>query len=94
MKGRALVDIASFGVACGEYVDLPKGIAEACAAEGSFDPKAVIPDGVTVRKVGQSTTAEQDVPATESAPGANESAGMATGEVAAVTAKPKTKGAV
>lgn len=43
VSGRALVDIPSAGLKCGEYADIDADIAEHLIAAGAFDDKAVKP---------------------------------------------------
>ncbi len=41
VRGRALVDLLAFGLACGEFGEIPIAAATSLIAGGQFDDKAV-----------------------------------------------------
>lgn len=43
MKGRILIDVPDTDLRCGQYVDIPKSLADGLTESGHFDPKAVDP---------------------------------------------------
>lgn len=40
IRGRVLVDVPAHDLKCGEFVDLPVGVAEQLRSSGQFDPEA------------------------------------------------------
>lgn len=67
MKGRALIDLAAYGLKCGDYGDLPAADAKALFKAGRFDIKAVSPEDLAAQEAQAQAEAQAKAAAEEKA---------------------------